>query len=44
VREGKVRHEHDAMRATQSLAIATSAVEAAQTNSLVEIPAWVHAL
>jgi len=44
VREGKVRHEHDAMRATQSLAIAASALAAAQTKSLVEIPAWVRAL
>ena len=44
VREGKVRHEYDAMRATQSLAIATSALEAARTNSFVEIPAWVRGL
>ena len=44
VREGKVRHEHDAMRATQSLAIATSALAAAETNSFVEIPAWVRNL
>lgn len=44
VRQGKVRHEHDAFRATQSLAIAVSALEAARTNSLVEIPAWVGAL
>ncbi len=44
VREGKVRHEHDAMHATQSLAIATSALSAARTNSFVEIPAWVRAL
>ena len=44
VREGKVRHEHDAMRATQSLAIAASALEAARTNTFVEIPAWVRAL
>jgi spore coat polysaccharide biosynthesis protein SpsF len=44
VREGKVRHEYDAVRATQSLAIATSALEAAQTNTFVEIPAWVRAL
>ena len=43
VREGKVRHEHDAMHATQSLAIATSALAAAQTSSFVEIPAWVRA-
>jgi len=44
VREGKVRHEHDAFRATQSLAIATSALEAARTNSTVEVPAWVRSL
>jgi spore coat polysaccharide biosynthesis protein SpsF len=44
VREGKVRHEHDAFRAAQSLAIAVSALEAARTNSSVEIPAWVRAL
>jgi len=44
VREGKVRHEHDAMRATQSLAIAAAALEAARTNSFVESPAWVRAL
>jgi predicted dehydrogenase len=44
VREGKVRHEYDAMRATQSLAIAASALQAAQTNTFVEIPAWVRAL
>ena len=44
VREGKVRHEYDAFRATQSLAIAASALEAAHTKSLVEIPAWVRAL
>jgi spore coat polysaccharide biosynthesis protein SpsF len=44
VREGKVRHEHDAFRATQSLAIATSALEAARTNSTVEIPAWIRSL
>lgn len=44
VRQGKVRHEHDAFRATQSLAIAASALEAARTNSFVEIPAWVRAL
>ena len=44
VREGKVRHEHDAMHATQSLAIAASALAASQTNCFVEIPAWVRAL
>ncbi len=44
VREGKVRHEHDAFRATQSLAIATSALAAARTNATVEIPAWVRSL
>jgi predicted dehydrogenase len=44
VREGKVRHEHDAWRATQSLAIAASALEAARTNATVEIPAWVRSL
>jgi spore coat polysaccharide biosynthesis protein SpsF len=44
VREGKVRHEHDAFRATQSLAIAASALEAARTDTTVEIPAWVRAL
>ena len=44
VREGKVRHEYDAIRATQSLAIATAAREAARTNAFVEIPAWVRAL
>ena len=44
VREGKVRHEFDAMRATQSLAIATTALEAARTKTFVEIPAWVRAL
>jgi predicted dehydrogenase len=44
VREGKVRHEHDAMRAAQSLAIATSALAAAEANSFVEIPAWVRSL
>jgi len=44
VREGKVRHEHDAMHATQSLAIAASALAASQTNGFVEIPAWVRAL
>ena len=44
VREGKVRHERDAMHATQSLAIAASALAAAQTNSFVEIPAWARAL
>ena len=44
VREGKVRHENDAVRATQSLAIATSALEAARTKTFVEIPAWVRAL
>ena len=44
VREGKVRHEHDAVRATQSLAIATSAVEAARKQAFVEIPAWVRGL
>lgn len=44
VREGKVRHEFDAMRATQSLAIAATALEAARKNTFVEIPAWVRAL
>ena len=44
VREGKVRHEHDAVRATQSLAIATSALEAARKQAFVEIPAWVRGL
>jgi predicted dehydrogenase/spore coat polysaccharide biosynthesis protein SpsF (cytidylyltransferase family) len=44
VREGKVRHEHDAFRATQSLAMAASALEAARTNTLVEIPSWVRSL
>ena len=44
VREGKVRHEFDAMRATQSLAIAAAAFEAARTNWWVEIPAWVRGL
>jgi predicted dehydrogenase len=44
VREGKVRHEYDAARATQSLAIAVAALEAARTKTLIEIPAWVRAL
>jgi predicted dehydrogenase len=44
VREGKVRHEHDAFRAMQSLAIAASAVEAARTNATVKVPTWVRAL
>jgi predicted dehydrogenase len=44
VREGKVRHEYDAVRATQSLAIAVAALEAARTKTFIEIPAWVRAL
>jgi spore coat polysaccharide biosynthesis protein SpsF len=44
VREGKVRHEYDAVRATQSLAVATSALAAAQENCFVDIPEWVRAL
>lgn len=44
VREGKVRHDYDASRATQSLAIATAAVAAAQTHSFVDLPEWVRGL
>ena len=44
VREGRVRHENDAVQATQSLAIAASALMSAQTSSFVEIPAWVREL
>ena len=44
VREGKVRHEYDALRATQSLAIATEAVTAARNNCFAEIPEWVRGL
>src|SRR6185436_16974908 len=44
VREGKVRHEYDALRATQSLAIATEAVTAARNNCFAEIPDWVRGL
>ena len=44
VRQGKVRHEHDAIRATQSLAVAVSAQAAAKANAFVEIPAWVRGL
>ena len=44
VREGRVRHEYDAWKATQSLSIATSAKIAAESNSFVAIPEWVRAL
>jgi spore coat polysaccharide biosynthesis protein SpsF len=44
VREGKVRHEYDALHATQSLAIATEAVTSAGHNCFAEIPEWVRRL
>lgn len=41
VREGRIRHENDARRATESLAVAVSALASAGSNSLMEIPDWV---
>jgi len=41
VRQGKVRHEHDAWKATQSLAIVDAAFEAAKTGEVVNIADWV---
>lgn len=41
VRQGKVRHEHDAWKATQSLAIVDAAFEAAKTGGVANIPDWV---
>jgi hypothetical protein len=35
VREGRVRHEYDAWRATESLAVVVAALESANTNSFV---------
>ena len=35
VREGRVRHEYDAWKATQSLAVVVSALESAKTNRFV---------
>lgn len=44
VREGRVRHDYDAWKATQSLAIATSAVAAYESHSWGTIPEWVQSL
>lgn len=44
VREGRVRHENDAVHATRSLAIATSALASGESNSFAEIPEWVRGL
>lgn len=44
VREGRVRHEHDAWRATQSVAIASAAFASAQSDRIEPIPDWVRAL
>ena len=44
VREGKVRHEHDAWRATQSLATVDAAFSSARSKCLSEIPEWVQTL
>lgn len=44
VREGKVRHEHDAWRATQSLATVNAAFASARSKCLSEIPEWVRTL
>ena len=41
VRQGKIRHEHDAWKATQSLAVVESARVAAQTQTVVRLPEWV---
>jgi predicted dehydrogenase len=41
VSQGKVRHEHDAWRATQSLAIVDAAFEAAETGGVCNIAEWV---
>ena len=35
VREGRVRHEYDAFRATQSLAVVVAALESVKTNRFV---------
>ena len=40
VREGKVRHEHDAWRATQSLAVVDCARIACEMNTVVALPEW----
>lgn len=42
VREGKVRHEHDAWHATQSLAVVDSAMRASQDRVVSDLPAWVR--
>jgi predicted dehydrogenase len=44
VREGRVRHDYDAWKATQSLSTATSAKIAAESTSFVAIPEWVRVL
>ena len=41
VREGKVRHEHDAWKATQSLAVVDTAKRASETRGVAELPSWV---
>lgn len=41
VRQGLVRHEFDAWKATHSLAVVDSARRAASSRSVVEIPDWV---
>lgn len=44
VREGRVRHHCDAWKATQSLAIASSAAAAHESHKWVPIPDWVRSL
>ena len=44
VREGRMRHEHDVVAATKSLAIAASARASGESNSFVAIPEWVREL
>jgi spore coat polysaccharide biosynthesis protein SpsF len=44
VREGRIRHEHDAWRAAQSLAIVGAAFVSADSGCREEIPLWVRNL
>ena len=44
VREGRVRHDYDAWKAAQSLAIAASALTANESHAWVTTPDWVRSL
>jgi hypothetical protein len=41
VQQGKVRHEHDAWHATQSLAVVDAALGSGQKCGLASMPDWI---